>query len=335
MKFYWLSLICLGFFTVPVTAISADRGVTTGSVSYSIPDWFKESFLEINEDSKEAEKNNKHVVLFMHLEGCPYCSRMLDENFRSGNAKNYIQNNFDVLAINILGDREVVWDENTTYIEKTFARELKVHFTPTIVFLNSDGQAVLQLNGYRKPAAFMQALNYVKDRKYLEISFSDYVRDLKKPLYSFKSHQLFTTATDFSNIKGPMLVLFEDESCAGCDEFHNKVLQHKDVLDELGKFKVIRLDANSNDAIVDNDGNKTTPAQWSKKLNMDYRPGSVLFDNGYEVTRADGRLYHFHYKELLRYVSSSLYFEYATYNQYLNARQKQLLNSGVKIDYGE
>ena len=44
------------------------------------------------------------------------------------------------------------------------------------------------------------------------------------------------------------------------------------------------------------------------------------------ITRADGRLYHFHYKELLRYVSGGYYQQYPTYLKYLGIRQKQLLD---------
>ena len=53
-----------------------------------------------------------------------------------------------------------------------------------------------------------------------------------------------------------------------------------------------------------------------------------------KVTRADGQLYHFHYKEMLRYVAKGLYFQYPTYLLYLSARQRQLLKDGVNIDLG-
>jgi hypothetical protein len=41
---------------------------------------------------------------------------------------------------------------------------------------------------------------------------------------------------------------------------------------------------------------KTTTQDWAKDIYLDYHPGTVLFDAGQEITRADGRLYHFHYK---------------------------------------
>lgn len=335
MKYYWLSFVCLSYFLFTVPAIGADFVKSDGTVTYSIPGWFKESFLEIKEDSREAAESDKHVILFMHLESCPYCSRMLNENFREGSTKEYIETNYDVVAINILGDREVIWGEGESYIEKSLASELKVRFTPTVVFLNSKGQKVLQLNGYRKPVALKQALNYVKEKKYYKIKFSDYLEQQNKVVYTFRSHKDFELVTDFSKVKGPMAVVFEDKSCAGCDEFHEKVLNSKDVLEETKKVKLVRLDANSNNEIIDINGNKTTVKKWAKKLKMDYRPGTITFDNGEEISRADGRLYHFHYKELLRHTSSGSYFEYPSYNQYLRVRERKLRAAGVQIDYGE
>ncbi|MDH5391683.1 MAG: thioredoxin fold domain-containing protein [Gammaproteobacteria bacterium] len=335
MKQYRLSLIWLGFILLPTMALSQDNKVAPATPSYTIPAWFKHSFLEINEDSKEADAENKHLILFMHLEGCPYCSRMLDENFRTGETKDYIQKNFQLIAINILGDREVQWDEDTVYSEKALARQLKVHFTPTIVFMNSKGRRVLQLNGYRKPATLMHAFNYVIDKQYYKMKLAEYIKLQNKPVYRLMSHQLFSEITDFSVYKKPLAILFENKDCAGCEEFHQKVLQHKQVLEELSHFKLVRLDSYSDKTITDVDGNITTAADWASRLKLDYRPGTVLFDKGSEVTRADGRLYHFHFKEMLRYVSSGQYFEYASYNQYLTARQKELRAAGVQIDYGQ
>jgi len=58
-----------------------------------------------------------------------------------------------------------------------------------------------------------------------------------------------------------------------------------------------------------------------------------LFDDGVEITRADGRLNHFHYKEVLRCVSGGFYQQYPTYLKYIGVRQKQLLEAGVDIDF--
>jgi len=331
MKNTLISLLLLSALSISQTALSS-QGKIIGEEHFEIPTWFKESFLEINEDNIEATKNNKHLMLFMHIDRCPYCTRMLDENFSKGSVKDFIKTNFDVIALNIRGDRELSWNDDTLYSEKQLAKNLDVHFTPTIVFLNSKGEKVYQMNGYRKPQAFSHILNYINNKQYLKQKLSDYIRQQKKNIYTFKSHPYFKQITNFSSHSTPLAVIFEDKACAGCDEFHKEVLNHQSVLKELKKFTVVRLDINSKQPIINNHGKETSVMNWIEELDLDYRPGTILFDKGKEITRADGRLYHFHYKELLRYVSGKFYLQFPTYLQYLGPRQKSLLKQGVDID---
>ena len=76
------------------------RGTLSGGAAHTAPDWFKESFLEIQDDVEEAGDENKHVILFFQLNNCPYCDRMLSESFEADPVSQYIQQHFDVIAIN-------------------------------------------------------------------------------------------------------------------------------------------------------------------------------------------------------------------------------------------
>ena len=168
------------------TTARGEQGKILGEVSYTLPSWFKESFLEIREDVDEARQQDKHVMLFMHIDRCPYCTRMIQEDFARSELVEYIQANFDVIALNIRGDREVAWDENTRYSEKELAKSLGVQYTPTIVFLDARGEKVYQMHGYRKPAAFGQLLHYIAERQYETVSLVDYLRQQEAIRYTFR-----------------------------------------------------------------------------------------------------------------------------------------------------
>ena len=314
--------------------VCARTGKITGGQAFEMPDWFKASFLEIHNDAKEAGEAGKHLMLYMHLENCPYCKRMLDENFFQGANKPFIQKHFDVIDINIRGSRSVEWGSGVIYNEKELAQELKVYATPAILFINAKGQVVYRTNGYRSPERLRNVLQYVAEGQYGKMTLANYVAQKRKVRYALKNHSAIETMTDFSGYDGPLAVIFEDPGCSDCEEFHQYTLQHPDVMKEMKGLKIVRLDTWSNETIIDPAGNKTTPRQWAQSLKLDYRPGTVLFDAGEEVTRADGQLYHFHYKEMLRYVAKRLYFEYPTYLIYLAARQRQLLTQDIDIDLG-
>lgn len=325
-------MICL----TPATAAEARRGQLTGGQIYELPDWFKKSFLVLHEDVEEAKAQGRHAMLFMHLDECPYCARLLNENFRSGEAKDFAEKYFDVIAINIRGGNSVVWFDGKTCSETELARKLKVVATPTMVFFNAKGKTVLQLNGYRKPAVLRQALDYVHGKHYQSQSLSSYVeKQNRTAVYRFRPDARFSDMTDFKGYAKSLAVIFEDKDCTDCDEFHAKVLNHAEVQPELAKYKIVRLDAYSDSAMVDIDGRKTTPRAWAQQLNLIYRPGVVFFNEGKERMRMDGMQYHFHFKELLRYVSGKHYHEHATFSSYNAARRDELLSQGTAIDYAQ
>ena len=312
----------------------ADGKITGGAMSQH-PGWFKESFLDIGEDVDEAAEEGKHVILFMHLNGCPYCNKMTEENFKHSPDTPFIQQNFDVIAINIKGDREVAFNEALSLSEKALADLVKVNYTPTTVFLNQDNQVVLKLNGYRSVEKFGYALRYVQQKKYSEMKLADYIQQQKQPRqYQLRDHTLFADVTDLSSVAGePLAVLFEDSSCDGCDALHEGHLKNPAILKVLESMKVVRLDANSSAPITDVDGNVTTAQAYAKKLGLTYRPGIVLFDKGREVRRIDGLLYSYHFEEVLRYVAERHYDRFADgFYQYLGQRTSALLKSGVDID---
>ncbi|MCK5091158.1 MAG: thioredoxin, partial [Gammaproteobacteria bacterium] len=45
------------------------------------PDWFKLSFLDIREDVEEATAEGKRVLLYFYQDGCPYCAKLIRDNF--------------------------------------------------------------------------------------------------------------------------------------------------------------------------------------------------------------------------------------------------------------
>lgn len=314
---------------------TAAQGKLTGGIASEHPDWFKESFLDIAEDVEEAGESGRHVLLFMHLNGCPYCHRMVEENFKHAPHTGYLQQNFDVIAVNIKGDREIAFDEETQVTEKELADLLKVRATPTIIFLNPDNKPVARLNGYRSPEAFRLALDYVAEKAYEKTTLAGYVQEKNRPgTYRFRDHPQFREITNLQEVADrPLAVLFEDTGCGACDALHEGHLKNPEINSVLERFTLVRLDALSDDPIIDVEGNPTTPRAYARKLGLSYRPGIVLFDKGREVTRIDGLLYTYHFQELLRYVGERHYETYPdSFFDYLRVRSDEILKSGKDID---
>ena len=139
------------------------------------PDWFKDSFLDFNEDVKEAAAAGRRLMVVFHQDGCPYCNALIEKNLAQKDIEQNVRKHFDVVAINMWGSREVASIGGKTYTEKSFADALKVQFTPTILFFNEQGKVILRLNGYLPPHRFKVAIDYVAKKHENKISYRDYV----------------------------------------------------------------------------------------------------------------------------------------------------------------
>ncbi|MEA1915805.1 MAG: thioredoxin fold domain-containing protein [Campylobacterota bacterium] len=336
-KTYKKVLAILMIFGFVTTSLYAVTGKVSGAQMHEMPEWFKESFLDLQEDIEEAGESNKHVMLFLTLDACPYCTKLLHDSFeKDSSVKTFIQKNFDVIGINIKGSREIAINENLTLTEKEYAKYLKVQYTPTVLFLNDKNEVVVRINGYRSSKNFQHILNYVESKSYVDMTLTKYLEKAKdKTLYKLTQNKLFSKVSDLSSVTQPLAVIFEDGGCTQCSYLHNVTLKNEEVKKELSKFTVVQLNASSNEIIINPKGEQTTPKKWAEELKLDYRPGIVLFDAQKEVIRIDALLYSFHFKEVFRYVSGGFYNQYTIFLDYLGIRQTELLNRGIDIDISD
>ena len=303
------------------------------------PAWFKNSFLDIREDVAEAAADNKRVMLYFYQDGCPYCAKLLQDNFSQKSIVDKTRKYFDVIAINMWGDREVTGFDGKEMTEKQFAEQLRVMFTPTILMLDETGKVVLRINGYYHPAKFEAALDYVGTHQEKKLRFSEYLKKHAPVKASGKLHDEPFFLKPPYNLKKllasdkPLLVLFEQKQCPPCDEYHRDIYQRKETQEQLRRFNIVRLDMWANTPLVDPQGNKTTARELARKLNVIYAPTMVFFDkSGKEVFRSEAYLKAFHTQSVLDYVASGAYRTQPNFQRYIAGRADKLEAQGVHID---
>lgn len=300
------------------------------------PAWFKTSFLDLNEDIAEASESGKRLMIYFYQDGCPYCKKLLQDNFGQRDIAEKTRENFDVVSLNIWGDRDVSLGEVTT-TEKDFAERLKVMYTPTLIFFNEEGKPVLRANGYYPPQKFDAALDYVLQHKDKTQSFREYLAGAGARQTEGKLHTDVATMQspyDFSKSSdNHRLVMFEQKQCKECDELHLDILQRDESKQQLKKFDVAVLDMWSEDKLIRPDGQKVAVKDWARDLNIQYAPSLVYFDpQGNEVFRSDGYLRAFHVQSIMDYVSSGAYKEQPNFQRYIDNRAHDLREQGIEVD---
>jgi thioredoxin-related protein len=302
------------------------------------PDWFKVSFLDLYEDIAEASDENKRLMVYFFQDGCPYCKILLEDNFGQREITEKTRKYFDVVTLNIWGDREVtVGDKVMT--EKEFAAALKVQYTPTLIFFDENKKAVYRANGYYPPEKFDVVLDYVGQKKERELGFQDYLAQVAPQPASGKLHTEVTNVASIGNLQAALekdkylLVIFGQKQCATCDELHLDILQRDESKKLLERLNVAVIDLWSQREIVTPDGSKQKIADWAKKLDIKYAPSLVYFnDRGEEVFRSDAYLRAFHVQSVMEYVTTAAYREQPNFQRFIDARADHLREQGIEVN---
>ena len=304
------------------------------------PQWFKNSFLDIREDVEEATSEGKRVLLYFYQDGCPYCAKLVTDNFGQIDIAEKTKKHFDTIALNMWGDREVVDFAGMDVTEKEFAKALKVQFTPTLLMLNESGDVVIRINGYFAPNKFSAVLDYVGKKMESQMEIREYLSQNVAQASSGKLHQqpdYLQPPYDFSSrqIKAnrPLLVMFEQKKCRVCDELHLDILLRKESLALLEMFDVALLDMWSGTEIRTPQGAVSNAKSWAAQLGVQYSPTMVFFDeSGNEVFRTEGYLKSFHIQSAMDYVSSKAYLTQPEFQRYISARADELEAQGIHVD---
>ena len=142
--------------------LASENEPKVGDDGMHTQDWFKHtSFLDMADDLQEAQGQGKHLAILFEQKGCPYCREMHRVNFADADIRNYIQKNFDVVQLNLWGDREVTDFDGEQLSEKKFGRKYRVMFTPTILFIDEKGEEVVkQLFAYAAEKGYVEQPNF-------------------------------------------------------------------------------------------------------------------------------------------------------------------------------
>jgi thioredoxin-related protein len=335
-----LSAVLFLFVAIPLYAAEAQphkQGAYYGGKATEYPSWFKESFLDLREDIREADKANKRVVIMFTQDNCPYCNLLVERNLSQRGIVDTLKTKFDVIAINMWGDREVTGLDGKTYTEKNFAAALKVQFTPTLMFFDEAGNTILRLNGYVPPARMQAALDWVSGKLEKKQAFRDFVaaREVPRNTGVLISQPFFKKTADLRRMgrAKPLAVFFEQKDCPDCEVLHRRVLADPELRAELDKFDNVQLDMWSNEPVTTPDGKRLPAREWARQLGVNYAPGIVIFDaNGRETIRWESSFRVFHTLGMFTYTSSGEYRKEPSFQRYLSARAERIRESGRDVN---
>ncbi len=324
-------------------------GKYLGAKTATHPNWFKESFLDLDEDIADATADNKRLVLYFWQPGCPYCNQLWEDNFSQKEIEDFFRKNFEIIAMNMWGDRDVISVAGKNFTEKAFAEALGIQYTPTLLFFDENKKIIHRLNGYIPPKEFKLSLEFVSGKHEKSQTFGAYSlsqkqhekqankvrKDDHQGLY--KEDFFLQDVTDLDRSKKPsakyLAVFFEEENCKNCALLHGKTLKDPSTRKLIKQFESVQFERNANTPITTPQGEKTTVKDWANTLGISYLPAMIFFDqNGKEVMRIDVQMRTFHIQSVFDYVLTGAYKTEKNFQRYISARANKLREQGVDID---
>jgi len=325
-------------FAAVLVALSAAVSAQVSSRAIAIPSWFTETFLDFREDTAEAARDGKRLMIYFGQDGCPYCKLLMQTTFTETRIADKAQRHLVAVALNLWGDREVTWVDGRKISEKELGQKLGVQFTPTLLFLNEKAEVIVRLNGYQPPHRMDATFDYVIQRLESRRLYAEYMQTVaQEPANAELNAQPFFQKPPYrlqrTPASKPLLVLFERPHCASCDELHRDAFSRAEVVRLLRSFDVVRLQPGEGSPVTTPNGRATSAAEWATEMGISYAPTLVFFDrSGKEVFRVAAYVRPFHLTAALAYVSSGAYLEEASFQRYLQARADAMRARGEVVD---
>jgi len=129
-----------------------------------------------------AKKENKFgVLLFFSTSHCPFCLRMKTTVFNQKNVQTYFQSNFRLLEIDIESTQFLFNEKGQQLNHIDYAKTHRVRLTPTIAFLDQNGELIYrQIGMIVDPQEFIWLGEYVTSGQARKQNFASYKMNKRK-----------------------------------------------------------------------------------------------------------------------------------------------------------
>jgi thioredoxin-related protein len=318
--------------------IAAASAQVASPHAIEIPSWFLDSFLDFKDEAAQAATHGKRLLLYFGQDGCPYCRELMQTNFTQRRIVDKTRTHFEAVALNIFGDREVLWHDGQRLSEKQLAKALQVQFTPTLLFLDQQGRPGVRLNGYWPPHKFDAALDFVIGGHESTTTLGAYVeqhaRDAARQQLADEAF-FMKPPHDLRRKPGarPLAVLFETRRCKACDEMHDEGFRREEMRSLLKRFDVARFGLGDGVEVTTPDGQKKAAHEWARELKVGYTPTVVFFDAGNrEVFRFEGYVRPYHLIGSFDYVAQGAYRTHPEFQRWLQERTERARAEGKRVD---
>jgi len=141
-----------------------DRGVAqSGSLNWN----------DFNSAVNATDNSGKTLFLFFEAEWCGFCKQMRSEIFPLDSVRDKVGEGFIPVAIDIESDEKIVYQDKEMS-QKSFSHQMRIDATPTIMFMDNDGEVIGRYRGFADENEFTLLLDYISGGDVDNVNFAEY-----------------------------------------------------------------------------------------------------------------------------------------------------------------
>ena len=262
------------------------------------PEWFVQGFYDLRGDIEAAgDRGKQGIALFFSAETCLHCVAMARRTFQDEAVVQRFAAQFDVMAIDVFSDVDITDLSGELIRARELSERERATFTPTLLFINQQGERMLRHVGFADPERMHLILDFLASDSWQSMSLREFAALDQPPGSSpvnpqalvpqFQQAPADLNAQRRANPK-PAVVLFNRDDCEECRRLSQLILQHPKVQAELQGFYTLELNSDAPGQVVLPDGQYGSAQSLAAALDLTHRPGLVFFaEDGSEAFRMD------------------------------------------------
>jgi len=128
---------------------------------------------DFNSAVNAADNSGKTLFLFFEAEWCGFCKQMRSEIFPLDSVRDKVGEGFIPVAIDIESDEKIVYQDKEMS-QKSFSHQMRIDATPTIMFMDNDGEVIGRYRGFADENEFTLLLDYISGGDVDNVNFAEY-----------------------------------------------------------------------------------------------------------------------------------------------------------------
>jgi thioredoxin-related protein len=133
-------------------------------------------WISFEEAQTLSKADHKKIMVDIYTDWCEFCKKLDEQVYPDSLVRKNLYKFYHAVKLNAESDQLIEFN-GESLTEREFAKKLGVRSYPTILFIDTQGELILQINGYMPADDFQNMLVYIGEEAYTKKEFHEFIVD--------------------------------------------------------------------------------------------------------------------------------------------------------------